>query len=488
MPTGTGHVIWPSGSKLMLDHTMGRRSNLTTRSAAFRRVLRPAERLWAVALLSVISGAYLPLAARLLGGSGVEENAALAHAVLLPLYAVLGLLILTCPIGFARAAWRGKLALALVGVAAFSTLWSGRPELTLSRSISLLAPTAVGVFIAVRYTPPELVRLLAFALGIPAVLSVIVALVLPGYGISTIEYGSAWVGVYGNKNGFGRAMALAMVVFVLLALDVKRHRKLAWLGAAGALGLVVLARAAASLVVSAALLGLIPLFRSLRWRFTTTVGVWTICILLGAILLTLFVSNAEPVLAVIGRDVTLTGRTQIWAAVMSSIADHPWLGYGFNAFWQEWSGPSATVLEAVGWEAPHSHNGFLDLWLDLGLLGLITLILGLGSGVRAGIARARTTDRAADLWPLVFLTYLVLINLSEAAILKQHSLFWVLYVAILSWDRHPRLSETAFGTTMPEAQDSAAIAQEGQWSPAALERAGPVSPGIRRSHQARRHG
>jgi O-antigen ligase len=284
-------------------------------------------------------------------------------------------------------------------------------------------------------------------------------------------------------------MALGVAVFVLVALDGKRYRQVAWLGVAGSLGLVVLARAAASLVVSGALLSLIPLFRSLRLRFTTTVGVWTVSILLGAILLTLLASNAEPVFAVLGRDTTLTGRTEIWAAVLASIGERPWLGYGYNAFWQQWSGPSASVLDAVGWETPHSHNGLLDLWLDLGLAGIITFILGLAVAVRAGIVRARQTDRAADLWPLVFLSFLVLINFSEAAILKQHSLFWVLYVAILSSDQYTKLEERESGLSLPEAWDSPSTSREVQWSPGELDSPGHVSPGVRRAYRARgRHG
>jgi O-antigen ligase len=280
-------------------------------------------------------------------------------------------------------------------------------------------------------------------------------------------------------------MALGVAVFVLVALDGKRYRRVAWLGVAGSLGLVVLARAAASLVVSAALLSLIPLFRSLRLRFTTAVGVWTLSILLGAILLTLLASNAEPVFAALGRDPTLTGRTQIWAAVLVSISERPWLGYGYNAFWQEWSGPSAVVLSAVGWETPHSHNGLLDLWLDLGLTGLIVFMLGLGLAARAGVIRARDTDKAADLWPLVFLSFLVLINFSEAAILKQHSLFWVLYVAILSSEGHTRLEERGSGLSLPEAWDSPSTSREAQWSPGGLDSPGHVSPGVRRAFRTR---
>jgi O-antigen ligase len=409
----------------------------TARVAAFNRILRPLERAWTVVVLSVLSGAYLPLFVT----RGEEEAATrLAHTVLLPLYGVLGILIVTHPNEFVRAAWRAKLALALVFLAALSTLWSTEPGLTLARSISLLAPTALGLMLSSRFTGRELLRLLALALGLAALLSALVALALPSEGISTIDYGNAWQGVYGNKNGLGRAMTLATAAFVLVAMDGGRYRWLNWCAAVGTFVIMFLARAAASLVVCLAVLSLIPLFRALRFRFTTAMGLWILTVLLAAIILTLVAADLESTLSVLGRDPTLTGRTDIWAAVMVSIWDRPWLGYGYNAFWQNWSGPSAAVLSAVGWETPHSHNGILDLWLDLGALGIVVFLIGLVSAIRLGVTRARHgQEGAADLWPLVFLTFLLLINMSEAVVLKQHSLFWVLYAAILGSHRVTRL-------------------------------------------------
>jgi O-antigen ligase len=404
--------------------------------AAFQRLLSPLERAWTVVLLSVISGAYLPTFA----GKGEEQAATeLAHAVLLPLYAVLGLLIVTHPNQFARAVWRGKLALALVFVAALSTLWSLLPSLTLARSISLLAPTALGLMLSSRFTPRELVRLVAVALSIAALLSAVVVVALPEQGISTIDYGVAWSGVYGNKGGLGRAMALATTALVLVALDGGRYRWLFWGAGAGTFMVLLFARSAGSLVVCLAVLLLIPLYRALRFRFTTALGLWILVVLLGAIALTLVASNLESSLSLLGRDATLTGRTEIWAAVVASIIERPWLGYGYNAFWQEWSGPSAAVLSAVGWETPHSHNGVLDLWLDLGTLGIVVFVIGFIAAVRGGVIQARYgVDGSSNLWPLVFLTFFTLINISEATVLKQHNLLWVLYVGVLSSPRVTR--------------------------------------------------
>jgi O-antigen ligase len=430
-------------------------------------------------LLSVTSGAYLPLVESILGLGGNDPEASpLTHTFLLPLYAMVGCVIVTHPRGFSRVAQRAAPALALVALACISTFWSVEPDLSLRRGISLLAPTAVGILVTLRFGTRELVRLLAIALGLAAILSVIVALLLPAEGIMSF---GAWNGVYDNKNSFGRAMALLVAVMVLVALDAKRHRALAWLAAAAAMALVVLSASIGSTMAAVAVLVMIPLFRTLRLRLTATVAVGSLSVLLVAIILTVILSNLEPVFALLGRDPTLTGRTQIWAAAFVSIADRPWLGYGHNAFWQGWVGPSISLVSSIGWEAPNSHNGLVDLWLELGLVGVLTFLAGLGIAARRAILFARHTSTAAGLWPLVFLTWLLVMNVSTSTIMLQHSLFWILYVAVMS------------STLVPDLRDRSKLApgpdhlREDPWSSRLPLGRGHVSPGVRRQYRGVDH-
>ncbi|WP_049558612.1 O-antigen ligase family protein, partial [Limnoraphis robusta] len=74
-------------------------------------------------------------------------------------------------------------------------------------------------------------------------------------------------------------------------------------------------------------------------------------------------------LGLIGKDPSLTGRTDLWAWAREMIDKRPWLGYGYTAFWQGLDGGSAYIIRAARWPVPYSHNGILDLWLDIGLLG-----------------------------------------------------------------------------------------------------------------------
>ena len=72
----------------------------------------------------------------------------------------------------------------------------------------------------------------------------------------------------------------------------------------------------------------------------------------------------------LGKDPTLTGRTQIWKSVGAEIMKHPILGYGYCAFWRGYQGESANSALTNGWAVTSAHNGFLQTWLTLGAVGL----------------------------------------------------------------------------------------------------------------------
>ncbi|MGC2499120.1 MAG: O-antigen ligase family protein, partial [Acidobacteriaceae bacterium] len=125
------------------------------------------------------------------------------------------------------------------------------------------------------------------------------------------------------------------------------------------------------------------------------------------------------------------GRTAIWAQVLGSIARHPWLGYGYDAFWHGMQGPSLTISAAVHFVVVHAHNGFLEIALELGAAGVLLLVL-------TGVGAAR---RLWPLWirgpidgiafPVAVLFMVVLYDLDENTLLLYNGLFWILCVAAL---------------------------------------------------------
>ena len=151
---------------------------------------------------------------------------------------------------------------------------------------------------------------------------------------------------------------------------------------------------------------------------------------IGSSLMLWFNENSTTLLGSIGKDATLTGRTDMWPYIIEMIAKQPWIGYGYNGFWSDWNSPGATVWYAAKWTAPNAHNGVLDLLLQLGLLGLVVFAIGYGLCLIRGVVWLRIDKSWLSFWPILYLTQLTLSNVSETFLLNFNDLFWVLYVSI----------------------------------------------------------
>ena len=86
------------------------------------------------------------------------------------------------------------------------------------------------------------------------------------------------------------------------------------------------------------------------------------------VILSIFIPG--ELLALIGKDSTLTGRTDIWDALIYSIKQKPWLGFGYGVYWLDQLGPSYYVRLSLQWGVPTAHNGWIETWLSVGIVGV----------------------------------------------------------------------------------------------------------------------
>jgi len=112
----------------------------------------------------------------------------------------------------------------------------------------------------------------------------------------------------------------------------------------------------------------------------------------------------------LGRNSSLTGRTQIWAAVLAQRIN-PVLGTGFESFWMGNRMQSVWSLSQVGIE--EAHNGYLELYLNLGWVGLTLLGVLIVSGYRNALELFRR-DPVAGRLRVAFLTSGVIYSCTEA--------------------------------------------------------------------------
>lgn len=329
---------------------------------------------------------------------------------------------------FVQAARADKLLVLLIGLVLMSVLWSDAPAVSVRRSVALMGTTMFGVYLAARFRIGELLQLLAWTFGIAAMLSLFFALALPRYGISFGIHEGAWRGVYGHKNILGRIMTLSAIVFFLRA---RSGQTFPWASVTGFIlsaALVVLSASRTAWTIFLASVAFLLFDKVVRWHRSLAS---LFLILMGALgAATLWVSfNVGTLLGVAGRDASLTGRTDLWDAVLVSISDRPILGYGYSGFWLGWDGASSVIWQQVGWSPPHAHNGFLDLFLDLGVIGFSIFMLSYLVALVCALRYWRSNTNPLFLWPLMYLLFMFFYNVTESTILRQNNIFWLLYVA-----------------------------------------------------------
>ena len=133
-------------------------------------------------------------------------------------------------------------------------------------------------------------------------------------------------------------------------------------------------------------------------------------------------------LKALGRDPTLTGRTEIWGTLLRSVAKRPLLGYGYYAFWSGLSGESANAIVASQWVFGYAHNGYLEVVLQLGLVGLLAFFVTLLQALGNAWVCYRRDNSLGTIWytSLIFLT--IYYNISEETLIWPNSLRSILYV------------------------------------------------------------
>jgi exopolysaccharide production protein ExoQ len=315
----------------------------------------------------------------------------------------------------------------LLAIAVVSCVWSGVPSFTLRRSIALIVTSLIGLYIGVRFSPRQQMRLFATTLLIACVLSVVFIVALPGYGTDIWPNVGSWRGAFLQKNILGRYMVFAAITFLCTKPSIgglpAKVGKIAL-----ALVLLVGSRSAGSYVVMIVALGLIPAYRflQLKWRRYLIVIIGVAAVTLPA---AVFVAlNAKTLIHALGKNATLTGRVPLWNVLLPRMAQHPLLGFGFSAFWPvEYQSVWASI---TGWIPLKAHNGYIDLGLELGAAGLILFGICTVISARRCLKVSSENSSLEAQWPLLMLSLILIYNLFESELLFQNSLLWTLYVTL----------------------------------------------------------
>lgn len=359
--------------------------------------------------------------------------------------------------------WSGLLPISLmvfVGWAAASLLWSNYQWASLGGIVYLLCFTVLGVAVALLRDTIQIVRSFGdafrFALFASLTLEIIAGLLIDSpirfLGITAhLDQLGPIQGLFGTRNQLGIVALIALVTF---ATEVRTRSVTRGLG----IGSIVLASACLLLsqspvaigsgailgVASLAMFGMrrIPVDRRPFFQF----GLLTLSVV--ALVVTWVFRG--PIVGFLDATKDLSYRLELWRRVLGLTSLHSLEGWGWVGAWRNELEPFTSFRDLPGAEPMSAANAYIDVWFQLGIVGLVAL------GVLVSLAFVRSWLLAIArrsvvfAWPALVLLALIASSLAESSLLVE---FGWLALVVCTVKASRELSWRQAFTTAPTAPE-----------------------------------
>jgi exopolysaccharide production protein ExoQ len=408
-------------------------------------LLAKAEYAVAFVVLLLMSGALL---APLFSPDQNPDSVPWLRTIWLPVYGLVGLLLFRDPARASRVWIGGALSLVLVAWAFASSRWSIDADVTFRRSIAILFTTLFGLHMASAYDWRRFVELLAGVFFLLAAGTYVSCLLFPAFGHMDKVHPTAWTGLWYEKNQMGWLMTHGALACTCAAVFNPERRRLWTIGTVLCAGAVVMSHSTTSLLATVMCLGgVFGLSLLRRGRAVTLVTVWAALAGVGAFIGILLFAP-EIFFHLIGKEPNLTGRTEIWAAVLRQASFRPLLGYGFGAFWIDPWGPAWFVRHDVKWIVPHAHDGWVEMLVEIGAIGTGLVALHF---LISGIAAVFSLRKGPECyWAVMLMVIFALFSVSESTLMQYNGVTWAIYIATMAklfqtggWEAQPAAPRAA---------------------------------------------
>jgi len=326
--------------------------------------------------------------------------------------------------------------------ALISLAWSMEPERTLKEWRNEVFYTGAGLWIC--YVGAQ-ARYAVWIFGVAAAAAAVLASIIAIYEFSQglAAYAAGWHGGPGDHS----SALLVLIPCVAMAGWYASRARWAWWGpvAAGALGALMVASGYTTqnrtlwlaLAAQFAVLGGLQLVRAPALlhdrRFKVALSGAAIAVILGlaAVLMNIQASREAVGAKAIDRD----HRLVLWPQVALYIEERPLSGYGFGrGVLGEDLQEKFKQMDQNLW---HAHNLFLEALVQLGVPGLVLLLVLLGVLLREGWRTARHPNEAAAACGMALLGVIVgmlIRNMTDSLLVRQNALlFWGVTGALLAW-------------------------------------------------------
>jgi hypothetical protein len=233
-------------------------------------------------------------------------------------------------------------------------------------------------------------------------------------------YEASYIGITNNKNELGMISMVWNLAFLAFLLDAFEHRnerlRGGWpavfaYGVAVVTGYWLLVRCDSATSLTCFLLGAFMLVMT-SLKFFATKPVLVHLLAVGLISLAIFAIFIAPtMLSAVGRNSSLTGRTDVWVLVRGMVSN-PLLGTGFEGFWLGWR--LDRMWQIYWWHPNEAHNGYIETYINLGWMGLGFLSFMILKGYGKAVSSLRERLPLSNL-PVAYITIALIYNITESA-------------------------------------------------------------------------
>ena len=398
--------------------------------------------IWMLVILSKPLGIWLQS-----GAANIEEGSQLDRVFQTVLLCLALIILAKRKFDWSNAIKENTWLILLIGYMLFSCLWSDDPFISFKRWSQELIAVAMAFVVASEPNPRKaLESLFRRTIYILIPFSYICINYFPEYGRMYIHHSGdlMWIGVAMHKNSLAQ-LCIFTIFFLIWTFIRKRQGRdisVVWIKTYFEVFILVLAfwiiggpqhsftySATSNFAFAMGLMMLIGLLKYKKWG--------TIPGPIILIVLTVFIiiyGTVTPIIgrlsvidisSTVGREENLTGRVDVWRQIVPVAMQRPILGYGFGGFW--------TTNARKQFDMSDAHNGYLDLILQSGFVGLVLYAIFLLSSIRKA-QRVLTQDFD---WGAIWICYLVmglLINITESTFssFKTPMLMVILFFTVSS--------------------------------------------------------
>ncbi|MEO3760963.1 O-antigen ligase family protein [Mycobacterium sp. B14F4] len=255
-----------------------------------------------------------------------------------------------------------------------SLAWNDDPGYSYRAVLTFCAFLVIALWLVVWETPSSALALLAAAAAVTALASILTAVVAPDLVRIQIDNPGAFRGIFTHKNW----LALAMGYMLLAAMYLAARRALVrWAIMAAAILILIFAKSTGAYLAIAITLVVLSARAWLRRLPPVRQRIIEVIATVSAAVLIYVGFQWVYRLAVdFGKGNSIDRRFQLWNVALSYAYERPLLGWGWQGTWNYSRGVTGDISRDMGgFEGTSAHNGFVDVFLQVGLIGSALLAI-----------------------------------------------------------------------------------------------------------------